>query len=77
MRGRRVQTQGTELITDRAAIRASTRSRSAGVMIAGHTAALITSPRCSRNPAIRPEHNTWRTARSATISPLQQRYRTR
>ncbi len=46
-----------DLVTERAAIRANTRSRSATVMIAGHTAAPITSPRCSRNPAMRPEDN--------------------
>jgi Replication initiator protein, pSAM2 len=33
----------------------------AGVMIAGHFAGPITCPRCSRNPAMRPEHRIWRT----------------
>lgn len=50
------------LVTDRAAMRTNTRSRSAGVMIAGHLAGPITSPRCSRNPAIRAERRIWRTA---------------
>lgn len=31
-------------------------------MIAGHSAGPITSPRCSRSPAIRPELMIWRTA---------------
>ena len=50
------------LVTERAAMRANTRSRSAGVMIAGRLAGPITCPRCSRSPAIRPERRIWRAA---------------